>query len=132
MRLPLPAADATSQDWEEWEGLNVADLDDSSEVAELREAVIERRRMRGGRRRNVRDEYIRPIVDAQVRPGCAEQRILLLLGRRRRPARCRGACTVSICWLAPSSLDSRASEARTLIAAAGDDKRILAVGAASF
>ncbi|KAL4852856.1 Chloroplast envelope membrane protein [Chlorella vulgaris] len=58
-------ADATSQDWEDWEGLNVADLDDSSEVAELREAVIERRRLRGGRRRNVRDEYIRPIVDAQ-------------------------------------------------------------------
>ena len=35
------------------------------QVAELREAVIERRRMRGGRRRNVRDEYMRPIVDAQ-------------------------------------------------------------------
>lgn len=66
--MPAPAAaDATSQDWEDWEGLNVADLDDSSEVAELREAVIERRRLRGGRRRNVRDEYIRPIVDAQVR-----------------------------------------------------------------
>jgi hypothetical protein len=36
-------------------------------VAELREAVIERRRMRGGRRSKVRDEYMRPIVDAQVR-----------------------------------------------------------------
>lgn len=58
-------ADATSADWEDWEGLNVADLDDLGEVAELREAVIERRRLRGGRRRNVRDEYIRPIVDAQ-------------------------------------------------------------------
>jgi hypothetical protein len=47
----------------------VADLDDTTEVAELREAVIERRRMRGGRRSKVRDEYMRPIVDAQV-GGC--------------------------------------------------------------
>ena len=37
------------------------------QVEELREAVIERRRMRAGRRSKVRDEYIRPIVDAQVR-----------------------------------------------------------------
>ncbi|PRW20451.1 Chloroplast envelope membrane [Chlorella sorokiniana] len=58
-------AESTSQDWEAWEGINVADLDDVSEVEELREAVIERRRMRGGRRSKVRDEYIRPIVDAQ-------------------------------------------------------------------
>lgn len=29
--------------------------------------MIERRRMRAGRRSKVRDEYIRPIVDAQVR-----------------------------------------------------------------
>lgn len=35
-------------------------------MAELREQVIERRRLRAGKRRNVRDEYIRPIVDAQV------------------------------------------------------------------
>ncbi|KAI7845727.1 hypothetical protein COHA_000643 [Chlorella ohadii] len=58
-------ADSTSQDWESWEGINVADLDDVTEVEELREAVIERRRMRAGRRSKVRDEYIRPIVDAQ-------------------------------------------------------------------
>ena len=36
------------------------------QVEELREAVIERRRMRAGRRSKVRDEYIRPIVDAQA------------------------------------------------------------------
>ncbi|PSC69171.1 Chloroplast envelope membrane [Micractinium conductrix] len=58
-------AELSDQDWEEWEGVNIADLDDISEVAELREQVIERRRLRAGKRRNVRDEYIRPIVDAQ-------------------------------------------------------------------
>lgn len=66
LRASPPAATSTSQDWEAWEGINVADLDDVSEVAELREAVIERRRMRAGRRSKVRDEYMRPIVDPQV------------------------------------------------------------------
>ena len=65
-RLPAAAEANTDGDWEAWEGVNVADLDDITEVAELREAVIERRRLRGGRRSKVRDEYMRPIVDAQV------------------------------------------------------------------
>jgi hypothetical protein len=52
------------EDWDAWEGTPaVADLDDNSEAAELREQVIERRRARRGRRTKVRDEYLRPIVD---------------------------------------------------------------------
>lgn len=52
------------EDWDAWEGTPaVADLDDDSEAAELREQVIERRRARRGRRTKVRDEYLRPIVD---------------------------------------------------------------------
>jgi hypothetical protein len=51
-------------DWDEWSGTPiVTDLDDSEEVAELREAVIRRRRSRMGERSTVRDEYLRPIVD---------------------------------------------------------------------
>lgn len=41
------------------------DLDDEEDVAELREQIIERRRRRQGKRSRVRDEYLRPIVDAQ-------------------------------------------------------------------
>lgn len=53
------------EDWDEWSGTPaVADLDDTDEVAELREQVLERRKARRGRRRVVRDEYLRPIVDA--------------------------------------------------------------------
>lgn len=53
------------QDWDEWSGTPmVTDLDDSEELAELREAVIRRRRSRRGERSKVRDEYLRPIVDA--------------------------------------------------------------------
>ena len=53
------------EDWEEWSGAPaVPDLDDDEEVAELRESIIERRRARRGRRTRVRDEYLRPIVDA--------------------------------------------------------------------
>lgn len=52
------------EDWDDWSGNPaVADLDDSEEVAELREAVIRRRRSRRGERSKVRDEYLRPIVD---------------------------------------------------------------------
>lgn len=52
------------EDWDAWEGTPaIADLDDDSEAAELREQVIERRRARRGRRTKVRDEYLRPIVD---------------------------------------------------------------------
>ena len=52
-------------DWDEWSGTPVvADLDDDEEVAELREKVIRRRRSRMGERSKVRDEYLRPIVDA--------------------------------------------------------------------
>jgi hypothetical protein len=51
--------------WDEWSGApGVADLDDDGDVAELREAVIARRQARRGRRTRVRDEYLRPIVDA--------------------------------------------------------------------
>jgi hypothetical protein len=52
-------------EWDEWSGTPiVADLDDDEELAELREKVIRRRRSRMGERSNVRDEYLRPIVDA--------------------------------------------------------------------
>ena len=56
---------SVGDDWDEWSGTPiVADLDDSEELAELREAVIRRRRSRRGERSKVRDEYLRPIVDA--------------------------------------------------------------------
>lgn len=58
-------AEMSEQDWEAWEGINVADLDDVAEIAQLRDQVIERRRSRAGKRRKVRDEYLRPIVDAE-------------------------------------------------------------------
>lgn len=65
---PSPLGDwstGVEDDWDDWTGNPaVADLDDSIEVAELREQVIERRRARAGRRTVVRDEYLRPIVDA--------------------------------------------------------------------
>jgi len=55
---------SVGEDWDEWSGTPiVTDLDDSEEVAELREAVIRRRRSRRGERSTVRDEYLRPIVD---------------------------------------------------------------------
>lgn len=53
------------EDWDEWKSQVVVDLEDVEELAELREAVIERRRQRRGKRSNVRDEYLRPIVDPQ-------------------------------------------------------------------
>lgn len=53
------------EDWDDWSGPPaVPDLDDDDEAAELRESIIERRRARRGRRTKVRDEYLRPIVDA--------------------------------------------------------------------
>lgn len=59
------ASMSSTEDWEDWSGTPaIADLDDIIEVAELREKIIERRRARQGRRKIVRDEYLRPIVDA--------------------------------------------------------------------
>lgn len=64
---PSPWADWSSedQDWDMWSGIAAIDLDDEDEVAELREQVLERRKARAGQRSRVRDEYMRPIVDAQ-------------------------------------------------------------------
>lgn len=82
----------------------MADLDDLGEVAELREAVIERRRLRGGRRRNVRDEYIRPIVDAQVRPPRLLSPPPLRPPRLRSlPAGCPGCGALLFCWGWPAA-----------------------------
>ena len=41
------------EDWDEWRSQVVVDLEDEDEVAELREAVLERRRQRRGKRTNV-------------------------------------------------------------------------------
>jgi hypothetical protein len=51
-------------EWEDWAGAPGLDVDDGGDVAELREEVLARRRARGGKRSRVRDEYLRPIVDA--------------------------------------------------------------------
>lgn len=53
------------EDWDDWSGAAIADLDDEEDIAELREQVIRRRQERRGKRTKVRDEYLRPIVDAQ-------------------------------------------------------------------
>lgn len=39
LTLPVAAAESTSQDWEAWEGINVADLDDVTEVRSHRCAL---------------------------------------------------------------------------------------------
>lgn len=57
------ACDTVEDDWDEWIGAPVADLDDDDDVAVLREKVIARRVSREGKRSKVRDEYLRPIVD---------------------------------------------------------------------
>ncbi|GAB4815193.1 hypothetical protein N2152v2_002239 [Parachlorella kessleri] len=56
---------AVDEDWDSWQGSTTPDLDDEDDMAELKEQIIERRRRRQGKRTRVRDEYLRPIVDAQ-------------------------------------------------------------------
>lgn len=75
----LPCA-GVDEDWDAWSGSVTPDLDDEDDIAELKEQIIQRRIRRAGKRSRVRDEYLRPIVDAQ---GIYNRRVAGGAGRGR-------------------------------------------------